>query len=114
MGQITVAKAYSAKLTGIALVLVLTIWSVPGAYASGPSYRLEVAGLACPFCAYGIEKKLSRLDGVETVATHIKEGAVIVTMSEGARLDETTADTAVEDAGFTLNTFEEIRKGAGK
>lgn len=72
-------------------ILWLAVWSTTTAMAEGAGYRLEVAGLACPFCAYGIEKQLNALEGVERVETQIKEGAVIVTMTEGATLDEATA-----------------------
>lgn len=54
------------------------------AWAAGPSYRIEVAGLACPFCAYGIKKKLNAIKGVERLETNIREGTVIVTMKDGA------------------------------
>ncbi|MGN2393298.1 heavy-metal-associated domain-containing protein, partial [Pelomicrobium sp. G1] len=43
------------------------LWIVSVALAAGPSYWLQVDGLACPFCAYGIEKKLRALDGVDKV-----------------------------------------------
>lgn len=89
-----------------ALAFTLALGSI--AWAAGTSYRLQVDGLACPFCAYGIEKKLGALDGVEKVETQIREGAVIVTMEEGARLDQATAEQAVEAAGFTLGGFEAI------
>lgn len=92
-----------------ALAFAFAIMWASAAWAAGPSYRIEVAGLACPFCAYGIEKKLSALDGVDKVETHIKEGAVIVTMADGASLDETTAEQAVDAAGFTLNGFERVQ-----
>jgi hypothetical protein len=32
-------------------------WFATAAFAAGSSYRIEVAGLACPFRAYDIEKK---------------------------------------------------------
>lgn len=88
--------------------LIVGILSAAWAAAAfaGPSYRLHVTGLACPFCAYGIEKKLSAIEGVERVETHIKEGAVIVTMRDGATLDEAAARKAVQAAGFTLEGFD--------
>jgi len=98
-------------LSHLALALLVAVSTAAAALAAGPSYRLEVAGLACPFCAYGIEKKLSALDGVERIETHIKEGAVIVTMKDGATLDEATAKQAVKDAGFTLGGFEQVPSG---
>lgn len=93
------------------LVLTLALWAAPAALAEGASYRVEVAGLACPFCAYGIEKKLHALDGVERVDTHIKEGVVVVTLSEGATLDEATVRQAVQEAGFTLDGFGPVSEG---
>lgn len=93
------------------LALLIALSTVTAALAAGPSYRLEVAGLACPFCAYGIEKKLTALDGVERVETNIKEGAVTVTMKDGAAFDEATAKRAVKDAGFTLDGFEKVSSG---
>lgn len=90
------------------LALVLALCGASATWAAQPSYRLQVDGLACPFCAYGIEKQLAALEGVDQVETQIKEGAVIVTMDEGASLDEATAARAVEAAGFTLNGFEPI------
>lgn len=64
-------------------------------------------------CAYGIEKKLSALEGVERVETNLREGAVIVTMKDGATLVATTAGQAVKDAGFTLKGFERLSRGGG-
>lgn len=49
------------RLTLIFLALLL---SVP-ALAGGLNYRVGVNGLACPFCAYGIEKRLNTIDGVK-------------------------------------------------
>ena len=95
-------------VASIAVPLILAVWTATAALAAGPSYRIEVAGLACPFCAYGIEKKLLALDGVETVETELKDGVVVVAMREGAALDEATAKQAVEAAGFTLEAFEPI------
>lgn len=87
------------------VALSAATWIVTAAFAAGPSYRLSVDGLACPFCAYGIEKQLSAIDGVQRVETHIEAGAVIVTMKDGATLDQAAARRAVKDAGFTLNGF---------
>lgn len=78
------------------------------AFAAGPAYKLEVSGLACPFCAYGIEKKLNAIDGVESLQTNIAAGTVTVTMKDGATLEKAAAAKAVKDAGFTLNGFTEI------
>lgn len=90
----------------VALVLVLM---ATGVLAAPPSYQLHVDGLACPFCAYGIEKKLGALEGVQSVETHIKDGTVVVIMKDGAALDEAAAKRAVKEAGFSLRKFEALQ-----
>ncbi len=86
------------------VVLLAALWTMPAWAAE--VYRLHVDGLACPFCAYGVEKKVGGLDGVERVDIDIDEGLVAVTMAEGSTLDEATAKRAVDEAGFTLRAFE--------
>ncbi len=94
-------------------VLAAALLATPGqAQETKPAYTVEVDGLACPFCAYGIEKRLLALEGVQTVETDIKSGAVTVTMQPGSTLDEETARKAVEAAGFTLRGFQ--GQGAGE
>lgn len=95
----------------IALSLVLCVSIALDAQAT---YQLRVDGLACPFCAYGIEKKLNALPGVERLETNIKEGTVFVTMQDGATLDRAAARQAVKDAGFTLKGFEQVLPGDGR
>ena len=82
------------------------------AFAAPAQYQLRVDGLACPFCAYGIEKELKRTDGVESIRIDINAGTVTVTMAEGATMTEAQASRIVEDAGFTLGGFEEVRAQA--
>ncbi len=87
------------------LVLGLALISA-STFAAQQAYKLRVDGLACPFCAYGVEKKLNAIKGVEGIGVDIASGTVTVTMAEGASLDEATAKQAVKDAGFTLRGFD--------
>lgn len=96
------------------LAILATTWVATAAFAAGPSYRLKVAGLACPFCAYGIEKNLNAVKGVEQVKTNLEQGAVIVTMKGGSTLDMTAAKQAVKNAGFTLNGFAQLSSGRSR
>ncbi len=88
------------------LVLALMLFAATAALADSHVYKLYVDGLACPFCAYGVEKKVGGLEGVEKVDIDIDEGLVAVTLADGATLDEATAKQAVDEAGFTLRKFE--------
>jgi mercuric ion binding protein len=88
---------------------LLAILLSTAAFAGGNQYALAVDGLACPFCAYGIEKRLSAIEGVESVETDVKSGQVVVSLAEGKTLSEEVARQAVEDAGFTLRSLKQTR-----
>ena len=93
------------KLVQSVLILMIFLLTAPIALAVEAVYILKVDGLGCPFCAYGIEKKLSTIKDVQTIDVDLKNARVIVTMDNDVRLDEQQAREAVLDAGFTLRSF---------
>ncbi len=94
-----------------ALLLLVAALAAPAPADAAPrTYSLYVDGLACPFCSYGVEKKVGGLKGVEKVEIDIENGRVVVTLADGAILDEATARQAVDEAGFTLRKFEPPKK----
>jgi mercuric ion binding protein len=62
---------------------------------------IRVDGASCPFCAFGLEKRLGQLAGVASVRLEMKDGEVFVTLKKGARVSERALRQAVEEAGFT-------------
>ncbi|MGH7256597.1 MAG: heavy-metal-associated domain-containing protein, partial [Nitrospirales bacterium] len=44
---------------------------------------VRVDGASCPFCAFGLEKRLGRLDGVANVRIELKAGEAILTLNKG-------------------------------
>ncbi len=92
------------RMLRVFVLLLAALWSMP--VRASEAYKLYVDGLACPFCAYGVEKKLRGVAGVDGLDIDINAGVVSVTMAEGASLDEAAARQIVKDAGFTLRDFE--------
>jgi copper chaperone CopZ len=86
--------------TVVCFLLALSI-----AQANEIIYALQVDGLSCPFCVYGIEKRLSAIDGVDNIEVDLNKGLVLVTMKQANDLSKKQAQQAVEDAGFTLRAF---------
>lgn len=82
------------------------LWS-SSSFAGGTQYEMRVDGLACPFCAYGIEKKFTKTEGVETVDIDLKKGLVIVKTTEAKSFKEDELKTIIHDAGFTLKSMTE-------
>ncbi len=62
---------------------------------------VRVDGASCPFCAFGLEKRLGHLEGVSDVRLEMKAGKVIITLQKGATVSEQALRQAVEEAGFT-------------
>lgn len=88
------------------LTVISLFWSAT-LFAAGTQYNLRVDGLACPFCSYGIEKKLINTEGVESVMFDLENGLVIVKVKEGVTLTESMLKQLINDAGFTLRSVSE-------
>ncbi len=91
----------------LAMMVLSVIWTA-AAFAAEVQYEVGVDGLACPFCAYGIEKKLSSIEDVQEIVVDITKGLVIVKMAEGSELSEQLARKKVEDAGFSVRSFARV------
>ena len=85
-------------LTGL-----LAVWLITPAMAQDSSTQITVRvdGLSCPFCAYGLEKKLTQLEGAASVRIDIEHGVAVITLVEGKTIEENRLRKAVEDSGFT-------------
>ncbi len=73
-------------------------------------YVVGIDGLACPFCSYGVEKQIQKLEGVEQVETNIRLGQLRIQMLEGKTLARPQVEAAIERAGFDLRSFEQAEE----
>lgn len=64
--------------------------------------EVTILGMSCPFCAYGVEQKLKKLDGVEDLDVQLRTGVATLTIEEGADISNETLKKTVEDAGFEV------------
>jgi len=92
-------------------LIVYTVWVLLAAtvsmtaWAERTHYEMRVDGLACPYCAYGIEKKLSAIDGVQNLDVDLENGLVSVDVTDGVVLKETDMRQLFNDAGFTYRSM---------
>lgn len=87
-------RRLSTLLTGILLLPA-------AALAAGSHYEMRVDGLACPFCAYGVEKKLKAIEGTGNISVDLDKGLVSVDVEEGVSLSEEQMKKLFNDSGFT-------------
>ena len=62
--------------------------------------QITVLGMSCPFCAYGVEKKLKKLDGVMELKVELASGLATLVMEDGTDVSNETLRETVKDAGF--------------
>lgn len=84
-------------LTSFVMTLMLTSTLL----AEKKQVTVRVDGLSCPFCAFGLEKKLKSIEGVENLEIKINDGLAILTFKDGATIDEKLIVKKVKEAGFT-------------
>jgi len=84
--------------------------SVP-AYAGVETVTLRIDGLACPFCAYGLEKKCKKLEGFQSLNVLIDDGKAIIKWKKDKPIRIAAIQKAVKKAGFTLRGITTIVVG---
>ena len=90
-------------LVGLLLLLSLThdVAAQPGQPLGMLEVSVQVDGLSCPFCAYGLEKKLRNVDNVASLEIQVSEGRAVLDPKRGTSLDLAAVEQAVRDGGFT-------------
>jgi copper chaperone CopZ len=88
------------------LLMTSLLLAVPNIIASAQASEtqsaiIQVDGLSCPFCVYGLEKNLKKVTGVEDVDINLETGKATVLLKAGASVSDDALRKAVEKAGFT-------------
>lgn len=104
------------KTTGLSILIMLismvSISNLASAQeASTLSYvKVEVDGLSCPFCAYGLEKKMKKIKGAKDIFISVDDAYTTFNVPKENPLSEDELKKVVKDAGFTARkiTFSEI------
>ncbi|VAW57363.1 Lead, cadmium, zinc and mercury transporting ATPase; Copper-translocating P-type ATPase [hydrothermal vent metagenome] len=72
-------------------------------HAQTTIYSIRVDGLACPYCAYGIEKKLNKINGITFIDMDLDKGIVTVKAKDTV-LTDPQLKQLFTDSGFTYRT----------
>ena len=85
-------------------VLAWAVLFSPPALAE--DYVINVNGIVCEFCAYGVSKKVAKLDFIDRskyddgVDVAIENQMVTIAVKDGAVLDKDALYEAIRDAGY--------------
>ena len=64
-------------------------------------FTVQVEGLGCPFCAYGLEKKFKELKGIKKVKIEMETGIMNFDYPADKQLSIEQVERQVEKAGYT-------------
>ena len=92
-----------AGVRSVLAALVLLIAVPLTSHAEILEAELQVNGMSCPFCAFGIEKKLRRVEGVQEVDVLLDDGRVVLTFRANNVATIGALEDAVARGGFQLS-----------
>jgi len=81
-------------------IAMLAIFSV-NAQKQMDKFMIQVDGLGCPFCAYGLEKKFKEFKGIKNVKIDIETGDFSFSYPAEKELTMSDVIKQVEKAGYT-------------
>ena len=74
---------------------------------------IQVSGMTCPFCVYGVKKKLEKLPGVAAAQVSLEKKLARITPKPGQSPDMAAIRKAITEAGFTPGKVLSGEDGAG-
>ena len=83
------------------LIIVIGLLFISVADARILKVKVSVVGMACPFCAYGVEKKLRKVEGVGSIIINMQEGTAAMSAKNGVSINVHQVPGAIKDSGFT-------------
>ncbi len=92
------------------LILALGLWAPAlAAQQARPAQEDEprhiqvtILGTTSPFCAYGVQQKLQKLEGVTNLELVLKTGLATLTLEDDADILNEQIKKTVKDAGFEV------------
>ncbi|MBL4568271.1 MAG: heavy-metal-associated domain-containing protein [Flavobacteriaceae bacterium] len=64
--------------------------------------KIEIKGMACPYCAFGMEKKLKKISGVANVTIVLKKGLAYISTPINQKPTKELLKKIIIDSGFTV------------
>ncbi len=89
------------KLILVLGVSITTLIFFQSAFAEINGVEMQVDGMTCPFCVYGIEKKLKAVGEVKDASSNLKTGIVDIKLEGNGPLDIERLNEAIRESGFT-------------
>ena len=101
------------NIISILFTLMLLVGLQSNVYGQATSdrdfFEVQVDGLGCPFCAYGLEKKFKEFKGIKNIKIDMETGDFSFTFPNEKALDLKDVESQVDAAGYTAVTVKVTR-----
>lgn len=101
MNTIRKNTTYTRLLAGLGVAALTLGLTSPAAFAELRKVEQTVYGMDCAPCAYGVEKNIKKLDGVQEVTVSLNEGNAVVELAKDNKVSIGAIRQAISDGGFT-------------
>ena len=95
----------------LGIIALLTIFSLSGVMAQLIKVDQEVFGMDCAPCAYGLERGLKKMDGLESVRVSLNDGKAYLKLASANELTLQKIQEVVKSNGFSARNAEVTLKG---
>lgn len=68
--------------------------------------KIEIKGMACPYCAFGMEKELKQVAGVDKVEIELQQGLAYISTPINQKPTKESLEKIITDSGFTVGKIE--------
>ena len=92
-------------LGAVLLSPIIVAAQTAGKTGMNPKMTVQVDGLTCPFCAYGLEKRIKEIPAVQKSIINLEEGIVELIPNKGQHIEIDKVKEAVIAGGFTPREF---------
>ncbi len=83
------------------IILIACCFVFPVLGQNTDEFKVQVDGLGCPFCAYGLEKTFDEFEGIDDVKIDMETGIMTFTLPADLSVDLEAVSDKVVKAGYT-------------
>ena len=104
-------QIFSKKILGFSTLLICFMFSTTIKAETKTDQervyiKIEIKGMACLYCAFGMEKELKKVAGVENVEIELKEGLAYISTPINKKPSKESLEKIIVDGGFTVGKIE--------
>jgi len=101
------SKIYIIQIITIALCFFIA----HNVFAEIEKIDIGVEGLSCPFCVWGLEKKLKEVKSIDKITVYLKQAKAEISLKSDTPLNIASLKKAVKEAGFSVGYIYIIATG---